>query len=227
MTGTEPQQRLLSSALKCLKTMQVLASSAREMTLAEICKSVGAAKATVHQQLQTLVVAGLVVKSSQTSYKLSLATLELGRAAHEQHGVGSGVAASVAALAAKSGEAATLAVREGNFVRLVYRVTIDNSILAGLGPGSLMPIHLSASGAVLQAFDPLDPDRDEGDSERLAEIRQQGYAVSVDEYLVGMSTIAIPVIMTGSRVASLSLAAPTFRFDKDRLLKLLTRSRLL
>ncbi|MGO1543390.1 MAG: IclR family transcriptional regulator [Gulosibacter sp.] len=226
MSEQQPTQRVLTSALKCLSTLKAISSSARELTFAEICKSTGHAKATVHQQLQTLVAAELIVKTTG-GYRLSLATLALGRAALEQHGVGAGMAASVAALAAKSGEAASIAVREGDFVRLVHRVTIDNSILAGLGAGSLMPLPVSASGTVLLAYDANESEkRSDVETQKLEEVRKQGYAVSVDEYLVGMSTIAIPIVMPTGRVAALSLAAPTFRFDKDRLMTLLTRSRL-
>lgn len=218
--------RLLTSTLKCLKTLQVLSISGSEMTLAEVSSAAKQSRPTTYQHLQTLAAAELVEQTRKGGYRLSLNVLELSMAATTQHGVGPEVASEVASLAAKSGEATTLAVREGEYVIMVHRATIDNAIRMPLGPGSKMPLNRSASGSVLLAYDDTIAGSEYVDSEVLKLIRQQGFVVSVDEFLAGLTTIAVPVNMPGGRLGALSIAAPTIRFDQDRLLALLTASRL-
>ena len=88
-----------------------------------------------------------------------------------------------------------------------------------------MPAGSSASGRVLRAFS-VSVDEPQADAS-VIEIRQRGFAVSADEFLIGMTTIAVPVKLPGVGLAALSLAAPTVRFEQDKLLTLLTRSRVL
>lgn len=187
-------------------------------TLSEIS---GQPKGTVHQQLRTLIEAGYVTQNAAGSYQVSLSTIALGSAALEQERIGAQVASGMAALAAKSGETASLSILRGDEVFLLYRVNIDSSLIADLAPGSTMPADTSASGRVLRAFS------DTSDEPSSLEVRKHGFAVSIDEFLIGMSTIAVPVRMPGFGLAAMSLAAPTLRFDRERLLTLLTRSRVL
>lgn len=223
MTGTgAPRPRILTSTFKSLQLLTLLSEQPTPLTLGGISELSDQPKASVHQQLRTLVEAGFVTQHSDGSYQVSLSTISLGYAALEQQRLGSPVAAGVAALAARSGEAASLSVLRNDEIFILYRVSLDSSILTDLAPGSRMPADVSASGRVLRAFS-----SDRSDDQELAQIRSQGFAISSNEFLVGMTTIAVPVRLPGSEIAALSLAAPTVRFDQSRLLTLLTRSRVL
>lgn len=194
------------------------------MVLTALSEISGQAKGTVHQQLRTLIEAGYVERNPGGSYQISTSTISLGSAALEQSSIGAQVASGVAALAARSGESASLAVLKDREVLIVHRVSIDNSLMTDLAPGSTMPLTKSASGRILQAYCGTVEQRG---ARELVAIRTKGHALSIDEFLAGMSTIAVPVRLPGIGVAALSLAAPTYRFDKEKLLKLLTRSRVL
>lgn len=222
----EARPRVLSSSLKCLQLLTTLSEQMIPMSLGTLSELTGQPKGTVHQQLRTLIEAGYVVQNSGGSYQVSLLTIGLGSAALEQERIGSRVAAGIAALAARSGETASLSVLANpDEIFLLYRVSTDSSLLTDLAPGSRMPAGSSASGRVLRAFSVSD-DEPQADAS-VIEIRQRGFAVSADEFLIGMTTIAVPVKLPGVGLAALSLAAPTVRFEQDKLLTLLTRSRVL
>ena len=55
----------------------------------------------------------------------------------------------------------------------------------------------------------------------LAEVRDQGYAVAVDELEVGLTAIAAPIRNAhGDVIASLSVSGPTFRLGEPRVKEL-------
>jgi IclR family acetate operon transcriptional repressor len=50
----------------------------------------------------------------------------------------------------------------------------------------------------------------------LARIRKHGYAYDQEEYAVGVSSVAVPLLHGGRVVAALALSVPTERFKKRR-----------
>jgi DNA-binding IclR family transcriptional regulator len=96
--------------------------------------------------------------------------------------------------------------------------------------GSRMPLHASASGKCLLAglseaeIAEIYPDEELpfqstntiGDRTALfaemREVRARGYAFNTDEFLDGVSALAVPVRLGDKVVASLSIAGPTTRF---------------
>src|SRR5699024_2059950 len=121
-------------------------------SLSKIAEAANRPKPTIYHHLQTLVEAELVEQVDSGHYCVSFNVFELARAALNQHGAGTELASAVTRLAAASGEATTLAVREGENALMVHRAALDNSIGASLSPGSRMPLTKSASGAILLAF---------------------------------------------------------------------------
>lgn len=223
MTAPKDQRtRILTSSLKCLQLLSVLAEQKVALSLSALAELTEQPKGSVHQQLRTLVEGGYVSQNSNGNYQVALETITLGTAALTQAGIGAQVASRVHALAARSGETASLSVLQGDSIYLLYRTSIDGSLMADLAPGMRMPADSSASGTVLRAY----TEHLQSGSPELTEVRQQGYAVVSDEFLVGMTTIAVPVRLPDFQLAALSLAAPTFRFDQEKLLGLLTRSRI-
>lgn len=105
--------------------------------------------------------------------------------------------------------------------------------------GSMMPIHVGATGKVMVAFmqkedieriiefsglKPVSP-QSVTDPETflrdLAKIRRQGYAVSVGEGLEGGSAVAAPVFDRDGRVvAAVSVRGPDIRMPKSRITQL-------
>ena len=143
--------------------------------------------------------------------------------------------APLARLAAECGEAVNLAVRQGDGALNVHQVQSDHFISVADWRGRLTPLHCTANGKVLLAFA---GDRIELPAElprltprtivdpvalrvELDNVRERGYAVTVEELEPGLHAVAAPVFAADAQfLAAVSVAGPAFRLpeaDLDRL----------
>lgn len=137
-------------------------------------------------------------------------------------------------LALKTGESASLYVREG-FERVVLaREEGTHAIRHSIAEGQRMDLHAGAAGKVILAFSPPElvetilaktglPRRTPAtitDKTRLlqelAAVRRQGYAVSVGERAADACSVAAPVFESGKElVGALALSGPASRFTPE------------
>jgi DNA-binding IclR family transcriptional regulator len=131
-------------------------------------------------------------------------------------------------------ETVNLSVPRGREV--VQIAQIDSRYLLGSTNwvGVDVPAHCTALGKVLYAFDalPLPPGElerptpqapaDRAELERvLAEVRERGWAVSLDELEVGLGAVAAPVRgVDGAVVAAVSVSGPTTRITEHGITRL-------
>ncbi|MEV1239812.1 IclR family transcriptional regulator [Nonomuraea sp. NPDC050022] len=94
--------------------------------------------------------------------------------------------------------------------------------------GQRTPSHATSSGKVLLAFGalwlPAEPARftpstlTEAGRLGLAEIRERGWATTVEELEVGLNAVAAPIRGSdGSVVAAVSVSGPSYRLTPERL----------
>jgi IclR family acetate operon transcriptional repressor len=222
--------RQLSSTLKCLALLDILAEMPGAAGVSELARASGAGRGTVHQQLSTLVAAGWVERLEGGTYRLSLHATRISRAALEQANLGSRVLPIMETLAADTGEAISLAVLDGASALIVQRVESGQTLRADLRIGTRMPLATTASGHVLAACalpHQLELLRDGGVALAappvLDTVRERGFAVVCDEYLTGISAVAAPVRDgVGRVVAALSIAGPTMRLGIEETVPLVT-----
>jgi DNA-binding IclR family transcriptional regulator len=225
--ATPPKpERLLGSVMKCLTLLDLLAVQSGPVGVSELARALGARRGTVHQQLQTLIAAGWAEAAGDAKYRLSLRAVSIGAAVLEQADLGSRILPTLASLAAATGETASIAVLDHDAAMIVQRVAADRELKADIKPGTRMPLATSASGRVLLAFC--------AEHERaalraagtrlpaqtiLTRARELGYAAQHDEYLRGMSSIAVPI--AGTKLGSIALAvtAPSGRYDEELALR--------
>ncbi len=136
-------------------------------------------------------------------------------------------------LSAKTGEAICLSTLHSYQGVCVERVEAQHTLRVSHDLGAIFPLHAGASGKILLAF--LDRKtqetiiRDNGlrrfspttitDRKKLyaelAQIREQGYALSDGEVIPGTFGIGAPVMsFTDEVIAALSLSAPTHRLEE-------------
>jgi DNA-binding IclR family transcriptional regulator len=221
-----PEGQVLTSSLKCFAVLDALAAASEPLSLGELASSTGSLRGTVHKQVRTLVTAGWVEQLAGGSYRLSLRAVEVAAAVLEQADLGSRVLPSLAELAANTGETSAIAVLRHQSALVLQRVETDHALRVDISVGTRMPLSTSASGRVLVAFAPEEElDRlqhgkvDLPSADVLQTVRRDGYASSVDEYLVGMSSIAVPLSTKRLGMVALSVTAPTTRFQLDPLLQ--------
>ena len=141
---------------------------------------------------------------------------------------------SLASLSETSGETVNIGVPAAAGVEHLAQIEGPHFLGAGQWVGRRVDYHCSANGKVFLAFGsaelPPGPlpkvtehtvdDRDVL-ADELVSVREDGFAVTVDELELGLVAIAAPVRgPTGDVIAALSVSGPTFRLTPDRIAEL-------
>lgn len=212
--------RPLSTVLKTMAVLDVLASSARGMKLPEIAQIMGLSRPTAYQRLLTLIEAGWIEQDHEMRYLLSMHSCRIAAAALEQANLGTRVQPILEMLVHRVKETASLAVLDRGLPCIVSRVESESVLRAEQKIGTTMSLEGSASGRVLTAFadefmlrrlaesgEPL------ASKDLLTEVRRDGYAVSSGYTHSGVVAIAAPVFdLNGKCMATISLVMPQMRF---------------
>lgn len=224
--------RSLSTVIKTLAVLDVLAESPRPLKLAELNKVVGGNRATLYQKLATLMDAGWIELTEAGSYRLTLTAVRIAEAALNQANLGERASAVMEALVHETGETASLAILKGSQVQIIKRVEATGVLKADLAVGALLTLDGSASGRVLTAY--LSSERlgllaQQGKriagTRLLKQVREDGYALSGGVDMPEVIAIAVPVFDASKGCyAALSLVVPASRFQADTLLPPLRRS---
>lgn len=203
------------------------------LTLSEAAAITGHPRATARRSLLTLQRLGYV-ESDGKYFRLAPRVLRLGHAYVSSTALPKLVQPILEGVSERTQESSSLAVLDSGDAVFVARAATRRSLSNGLGMGSRLPAHCSATGRVLLAALPQDeaerllqrmPRRQLTPRTRyqipelmtiLEEIRRIGYAVSDQELELGVRSIAIPVQDTQGRiVAAMSLVASTARYTLE------------
>lgn len=226
------QSNVLASGLKLFKIAEHLKRHGGR-TVTELSSELSMPKSTVQVYLNTLHDHRLVVKE-EGEYSLGLRFLEYGMSALWDEPAFPQMKSKVEELAASTGELAAFFVEQHGKAIYVYGTEGERAIRTDLSVGEWSPLHATASGKAIMAHLPeervheiieeeglvhltentiTDPDVliDE-----LAQIRDQGYAVSEEESVEGMRAVAAPVLLDDGVAGSISLAGPADRFVRER-----------
>ncbi|WP_051131407.1 IclR family transcriptional regulator [Pseudaminobacter salicylatoxidans] len=215
--------RPLSTVIKTLAVLDVLASSPRGMRLQEVAAAMNLSRPTAYQRLLTLIEAGWVEQDEEMRYRLSMHSCRFAAAALEQADLGARVQPVLETLVAKVKETASVAVLDKGLPFVVARVDSESLLRAEQKIGTTFELEGSASGRILTAFadaNTLARLRQNGGKlaaeDILAEARANGYAISSGYTHSGVIAIAAPIFdIRGKCFATLSLVMPETRFELE------------
>lgn len=195
--------------------------------LSELAARVELPKATVHRLAGELVANGFLEHRDDGRYSLGLRLSELGVVARAEWDVVNACAAVMDTLAEATHETVILCAVEWDTLELtILRTRVSPQALSVvLATGQRQPLAPGAPvKAVLAALSPLEADRvldrlplPEGTDRALLEreiarARETGFAVAEDEFLEGVSGVAVPVLFEEGRPrATVGVAGPTAR----------------
>jgi DNA-binding IclR family transcriptional regulator len=209
--------------------LRLLARGSGRLGVGEIATSLGLAKGTTHGILRTLQEVGFVEQDkSSGKYQLGAALLHLGTSYLDVNDLRSRAINWADALASRSGEAVRIGTPLDGKVLVVHHVFRPDDSLQTLDVGALLPLHATALGKILLAFDGevavgiADTDLEQFTRRTLttpaalkravSRVREQGWAAESEEFTPGQASIAAPIRGYGGLVVgAISIAGSADR----------------
>ena len=202
----------IQSVERAAAVLRLLSGAGRGLGVVEVGNALGLAKTTAHGLLRTLVDVGFVVQDEDGDYRASPALADLGRPRTGADDLRAHAVNWADSLAARTGESVRLAVLQGGRAVVVHHVFRPDDSAQELTTGASLPAHACALGKVLLASAPVRlrgrlpamTARTVTDAaalrRTLAAVREQGWALEVDELTAGVSGVAAPVRDRGGPV---------------------------
>jgi sugar lactone lactonase YvrE/DNA-binding IclR family transcriptional regulator len=219
---------------KGLALLDLIAEAPKALRFADLQKMSGVPKPTLARMLKTLMVFRLIRQDEATgAYLLGHRFIELSHRVWDKFDLVSAAAPELERLSAELGETVALCRLDGH--RVVY---LEERSSGGLGVliavGRRVPVHCTAAGKALLAFQEpsfarslagqlvydrftsqtiTDPQALEAD---LVLTRARGYAVSYEEHLAGVNSVAAPIAgRDGVPLGALVVLGPASRLDSS------------
>ena len=221
-----------------LDLMEILAQGEPERSLTELSQEAGFNPTTTHRILGALKLRGYVKQDPSTSkYRLTLKLFELGGLVVRHLDLRREAGPVLRELAGETGESAYLIIRDGDEAICIERIDGHNYVkVLFLQVGGRMPLHIGAGPKVILAH----LDRDEAEAvigrrglkawtefsltspqelfKELEQIREQGYALSVEDVTLGAGAVGCPVRdWKGEVVAAVSISGVAGHFRGESL----------
>jgi IclR family KDG regulon transcriptional repressor len=209
--------------------LELLQNQDDGLTLAQITDASGHVKNKVFRILYTLEKHRLVARDDNGFYRLGMRFLEFGQQVKKQTTLLEASRSTLDWLVHKTGESIFLGIVSGSDALCVAARESPQSVRLFAEVGRRAPLHSGGVPKVLLAHLPDVEQRDALDQftdleaieidtlkHQLAQVKNQGYAVVVDELDIGAHSIAAPIRdYRGCVVAGLSIAGPSHRFSEE------------
>lgn len=235
----------VKSAVRVLDLLELLASTGRAMTHAEIARRTGIPKSSLTALLHSLTQRGYVEQpAASVQFQLGEATHALARRGAHNRGLLHASGPWLQRLRDRTGESAGLSVLRDDMAERIASSQSPRAVLYSVHVGVMQPLYASSAGKVLLAWMPaadreaylrrvkLQPRTDQTIRSvtvlrrQLQEIREEGVGWSFSEFTAGIVGLAVPVLdVHGRAVASLGLALPASRLDDQRKKRLVEQLR--
>ena len=224
----------VQSVDRALSILEVLAKVG-EAGVTEIAGELGVHKSTAFRLVATLEQHRLVEQSGDRGkYRLGVGVLRLAGATSARLDLVQEARPICRQLATDTGETINIAVLSESSALYLDQVAGSSALQPHNWVGQHIPLHATSNGKVLLSgldqqrldavlgklptYTPSTITRKPKLREELQRVRDQGYAIAVDELEVGLTAIAAPIRNAhGDVVASMSVSGPTFRLTADRM----------
>lgn len=178
------------------------------LALAELARRTGLYKSTVLRLAATLEKAGYLRRLDTGQFRLGPMLLKLGHRYQRTFKLEEYVMPVLKRVAEKSGESASLYVREGDKRICLFRVNSpSHRVLHYVTPGTQLPLETGAAGKVVLAYS-------EPHEQAYAHVREEILVVSAVDRKSDTAAIACPIFGGGGFVGAMSLAGPRTRFTE-------------
>lgn len=233
-TRPAPVERAANRSVdRASRLLSVFSLEDPALSLAELARRVELPKATVHRLASALLAGGLLTQGADGRYGLGVKMLELGAIVRENLDIVQLTRPAVEMLARASGETVLVATVDWSTRELLLVERRDSphplavgspvgrrqpippggalgkAVLSGLVAGEATAVVNELTLVATTAKTPIERRRLLRD---IAKARDLGYAAEQDEYIDGVSGVAVPVVFEGGHpLAALGLVGPTSR----------------
>lgn len=215
----ESEAKTIHSVAKAIHLLDLLSANGSAMSLTELYQKTAWPKSTIHGLLSTMRDAGLIEQHANGRYWLGIRLFEYGCAVSNAWDIGALARPQMQSLSESLGESVFLSVLDRGTVVTLAEQESRSSLRVVSEVGARLPIHCTSQGklflaygtpaearriltrAVPEAFTPQTITRYEAFLPELAQIREQGYAVELEEFKPGLRSISAPVRDASGQVA--------------------------
>ncbi|GGY22507.1 IclR family transcriptional regulator domain-containing protein [Streptomyces djakartensis] len=211
-TGASKQELgrdFIESLARGLTVLTAFGEGRPELTLTEVARATGLARATARRALITYRHLDLVTPTGDRTFALTPQVLSLGFPPLSRTSLADIAQPHLADLASRIHESTSVAVlsESGEEIQYTARVSTGRVMSVNFTVGTRLPAHATALGRVLLADAPGTREGDRALEGTLSSVRSQGYALVDEELEEGLRSIAVPVRdRTGRVVAALNAA---------------------
>lgn len=236
MNSLKNHNYLLNSVKNGLRILKVFSMNQPELGVTEIAHFLGLSKSTVSRSISILVQEGFLEKSpNSTKYRLGLTLLCLSGIITSYMEIHREAKSTLKSLVERLGESAHISVLEGANIVYLDKVECKHPVRLLSDIGRINPAFCTSSGKVLlahqsemiinqatnfglPAMGPNSITDPELFRKNLIDVRNQGYAVCIDELHEGAVSIGAPIRdYTGHVIAAVSVVGPRERIDDHKI----------
>jgi len=233
----EKSNYIIQSVSHSLDVLEQFFGEADELGVTELSKRLKLHKNNVFRLLATLESRGYIEQNRATeNYRLGIRCLQLGQSYVQHMGLLHQARPIIADLVRQVRETTYIAVLRREAVVPIEVVEADRPVRIVSPLGEALPLHCTAAGKALLAFEPDDalrtllPDGLPRFTERTADrptlvqqlrsVAAAGYAVDTGEHLEDVRAVAAPVRdYTRTVVGTLAVVGPAYRLSPERIEK--------
>lgn len=224
------------SVKKAFAILSAISSSKEGLGVSELARGLNMAKSTVHGMTAALEEVGAVMRDPRTKrYKLGFALLEIGRSAYSQIDLETSARPIMEDLMEKTQTSVFLGILNWDHVTVLDIVESRQDLKITAPVGTTMPLFAGAVGKVfLASMDseqaakivkskglPQFTENSIVDSElyyqELKRVRQKGYAVDDEEYILGVRAVASPIKGLGQLKSAIWVVGFKASLDEKRM----------
>jgi len=238
MKSVEEQKGTIKSLQKGLLLLKTILNSSEELGIAELGQISGLNQSTIHHLLKTLKMAGFISQNRETKkYTIGPELFYIWVKQNRLDAYFYRAYPVLEEMVAQVGETTSLFIRWEHEAVCVIGKESPHTLKASLRIGRRIPLHCTATGKAFLAYMEEDKASEiiyrvglgkympntitcpETLFKELREIRQQGYAIELEEFEDMINAIAVPVFNGyGEATFVIAVIAPLTRLTKERML---------
>lgn len=231
------KEYVIQSVVHALDLLEAFKGENDELGVTELSKKLGLHKNNVFRLLATLELRGYIEQDKQTgNYKLGVKVLELGQQFVKHLGLLRQAHPVMRYILSKCNENVYISVLRGASCVYIDGLEANQVVKVTSRIGNRLPLHATASGKILLAYEQEDEVSKYFPSEELKrftdftitsrsaflqvlkEVRKSGYAMDSEELDLGVRCVAAPIRdYTRKVVGAVSISAPSIRMNDEKI----------